>query len=83
MSADLDDIAFRSARPDEVSRILAFWEDAAENDARPRDEATRPRSPCPADPDVREQNGLGRSFWSAAGFVSQPEWRRWVRSTDR
>lgn len=28
---------------------------------------------------VLEDNGLGQSAWSALGYASQPEWRRWVK----
>jgi len=30
---------------------------------------------------VLEGNALGQSIWRSAGFVSQDEWRRWVRPT--
>ena len=39
MSANLDDLVFRQARVEDIARILAFWADAAENDARPSDDA--------------------------------------------
>ncbi|MDY0830060.1 GNAT family N-acetyltransferase [Microbacterium sp. BG28] len=39
MSAILDDLVFRPARVEDVARILAFWAEAAENDARPADDA--------------------------------------------
>lgn len=38
MSAILDDLVFRPARVEDAARILAFWAEAAENDARPSDD---------------------------------------------
>lgn len=38
MSANLDDLVFRPARVEDVAGILAFWAEAAENDARPSDD---------------------------------------------
>lgn len=143
MSANLDDLVFRQARVEDIARILAFWADAAENDARPSDDAATVEALVLRDamaleivvqqervvgtlisgwdgwrahlyrlavhPELRgrgiagellrraedrlmrlgarrldamvlEQNGLGQSFWAAAGFSPQSEWRRWVRS---
>lgn len=145
MSANLDDLVFRPARVEDVARILAFWEEAAENDARPSDDVATVETLVLRDaealdivvqrervvgtlisgwdgwrahlyrlavhPELRgrgiagellrraenrlvrlgarrldamvlEQNGLGQSFWAAAGFGPQAEWRRWVRSAD-
>lgn len=145
MSAILDDLVFRPARVEDAARILAFWAEAAENDARPSDDAATAETLVRRDataldlavqqervvgtlisgwdgwrahlyrlavhPEARgrgiagellrraedrlvrlgarrldamvlEQNSLGQSFWAAAGFTSQSEWRRWVRSID-
>lgn len=145
MSANLDDLVFRPARVEDVARILAFWEEAAENDARPSDDVATVETLVLRDaealdivvqrervvgtlisgwdgwrahlyrlavhPELRgrgiagellrraenrlvrlgarrldamvlEQNGLGQSFWAAAGFGPQAEWRRWVRFAD-
>ncbi|WDG18642.1 GNAT family N-acetyltransferase [Microbacterium sp. Clip185] len=145
MSANLDDLVFRQARVEDIARILAFWADAAENDARPSDDAATVEALVLRDamaleivvqqervvgtlisgwdgwrahlyrlavhPELRgrgiagellrraedrlmrlgarrldamvlEQNGLGQSFWAAAGFSPQSEWRRWVRSAE-
>ena len=145
MSANLDDLVFRPARVEDVAGILAFWAEAAENDARPSDDAATVEALVLRDataldiavqrervvgtlisgwdgwrahlyrlavhPDLRgrgiagellrraedrlvglgarrldamvlEQNGLGQSFWAAAGFSPQAEWRRWVRSAE-
>ncbi len=145
MSANLDDVVFRPASAQDVAGILAFWAEAAENDARPSDDAATVETLLLRDaaaldivvqrervvgtlisgwdgwrahlyrlavhPDLRgrgiagellrraedrlvrlggrrldamvlEQNGLGQSFWAAAGFSPQAEWRRWVRSAE-
>lgn len=38
MNADLDRIVFRAARGEDLPGILAFWAQAAENEARPADD---------------------------------------------
>ncbi|UIN30170.1 GNAT family N-acetyltransferase [Microbacterium binotii] len=38
MNADLDHIVFRAARGEDLTGILAFWAQAAENEARPADD---------------------------------------------
>lgn len=136
-------VSIRTATIAEAPSLIALWEIAAENDARPVDttaavEVLLARDPASllvaesdgrivgsviagwdgwrahlyrlaVHPDVRrrgvgrlllaaarehlaelgatrldamvlEGNDLGQAIWHAEGFVSQQEWRRWVRS---
>lgn len=132
----------RPATASDVPALLALWEVAAENDARPADSAAKVELLLARDPEactlaeqdgrlvaslisgwdgwrahlyrlavhpavrrqgvgrlllahaeerfralgagridamVLEGNDLGQTIWRAAGYVPQPEWRRWVK----
>jgi len=47
-------VEFRAGRVDDVDDILALWQVAAENDARPADDATKVRTLIERDPDALE-----------------------------
>ncbi|NHA00407.1 hypothetical protein G5V59_10870 [Nocardioides sp. W3-2-3] len=85
----------RRATPADVPALLALWEAAAENDARPADSTATVAALVERDPEagarlralgatrieamVLDDDALGRTIWREAGYAPQQEWRRWVR----